>query len=217
MPHRPACGRRRPAGPQTADRAWTRNRRPDRGGRRRRRPQGRLARRRRLAQPRLRPLPLLQKRARKPVRFSAVHRLHTRRGLCDPCDRRGRFRVSARRGPRSGSDRSAALRRADRLALAEGRGRGRGDRDLRFRRGRPHHSAGLPMAGAARFRLHAAGRHRGAAISPARSAPTGPADRTRRRRPRSTPPSCSRRSGRSCPRRSRRCARADGSSAAASI
>ncbi len=52
--------------------------------------------------------------------------------------------------------------------------------------------------------------------SPAPSGPSGPAGRTRSRPGCSTRPSCSRRSGRSCPRRSPPCAKAGGWSAAAS-
>ena len=112
----------------------------------------------RLARPCRRDLSLLPERARKPLRRAAVHRLHAGRRLRHPCDRGGGFRLSSVRGPRPGRDGAAALRGAHRLAVAEnGRG-GANDRRLWLRRRRAHHRPGLPLAGAARVRLHAARR-----------------------------------------------------------
>ena len=124
LPHRSACRRRRVAEPQAADRAGARDRRQGRGGRRRRDARYWRAGRRALARPHLRPLPLLRQRPRESVRRAAVQRLHARRRLRQPCRRRRRLRLSARQFARPRRRRAAALRRADRLALAEGGGRG---------------------------------------------------------------------------------------------
>ena len=81
-------------------------------------------------------------------------------------------------GPRSGRGRAAALRRPDRLALAQGGRRRADDRPLRLRRRGAYRRPGLPLAGPARLRLHPPrrrGRHR---RSPARSARNGRAART---------------------------------------
>ena len=204
LPHRPACGRRRTAGPEAADRAGPRDRRPDRG---RRAKASVCEPGARVGVPWLGHAcghcPYCMKRAREPLRRAALHRLHPRRRLRDPYDRRRGLRVPARRRPRSGRDGAAALRRPDRLALAEGRGRRRGDRHLRLRRRGAYHRAGLPLAGTARLRLHQAAAMRPARPSPARSGRNGRADRTTRLPRRSTQRSCSRRSARSCPPRSR--------------
>ena len=56
------------------------------------------------------------------------------------------------------ADGAAALRRPDRLALAQAGGRRADDRHLRLRRRGAHHRPSLPLAGAARVRLHPAGR-----------------------------------------------------------
>ena len=86
--------------------------------------------------------------------------------------------------------RAAALRRADRSPGAGGRGRRRAPRPLRLRRGGAPGGPGRPARGPAGVRLHRAGDDEGQA-SPASSGPSGPAPPTRRRRSRSTPPSCS--------------------------
>ena len=201
---------------QAADRAGARDRRPHRSGGRRRRAGARRAGRRGLARPYRRDLPLLQKRAREPVRHAAVHRLHPRRRLCHPYDRRGGVRLPAVRGPGAGRGRAAALRRPYRLALAQN-GRGRAARSASMasaprRTSSPRSAAGRdgacsPSPGPATPPVRR---------SPARSAPNGRADRTTCRPSRSTPPFCSRRSARWFRPRSPRCARAGGWSAAAS-
>ena len=64
------------------------------------------------------------------------------------------------------SDGAFAVRRPDRLALAQN-GRGRAEyRHLRLRRRRPHHRPGLPLAGAARIRIHPARRRRRSGVRP---------------------------------------------------
>ena len=123
----------------------------------RRRPAPGIARRRALARPRLRPLPLLPKRARKSLRYAALHRLHPRRRLRHPYDRRRGLRLSARRRPRSGRGGAAALRRADRLAVAQNRGR-RGNRSASTASARRRTSS----------RRSAAGRAGGSSPSPSR-------------------------------------------------
>ena len=92
--------------------------RVDAARRRRHRPRDRRPRRRSLARLHLRRLPLLPRRAGEPLRRAAVHRLHPRRRLCQPRRRRRALRLSARRAGRRRRDRAAAVRRADRLALA---------------------------------------------------------------------------------------------------
>ena len=146
-------------------------------------------------------LPLLPERAREPLRRAAVHRL-TRDGgyATHRSPTRVCFPLPTTR--RSGRDRAAAVRRPDRLALAQ---------DGRRRRGRsastasappPTSSRRSPLAGSRVFAFTRPGDVRGQAFARALGA-AGPAAPTRRRRSRSTPPSSSRRSARSFRRRLR--------------
>ncbi len=77
-------------------------------------------------------------------------------------------------------------------------GEGEATRPLRLRRRRAHPGAGGALAGPARLRLHARGRHARRRTSLARSARHGPAARTSCRPSRSTRPSFLRRSARWC-------------------
>ena len=98
-----------------------------------------------------------------------------------------------------GRDRAPAVRRPDRLALAQN-GRGRADdRHLRLRRRGPHHRPGLPLAGTARVRLHPARRRRRSGVRALDGGRMGGRIGRRSRPRRSTPPFCSRRSARSFP------------------
>ena len=137
-------------------------------------------------------------------------------GFADPRDRRRRLRLPARRGSRSGRRGTAALRRPDRLAVAQGGRRRRDDRPLRLRRGRAHHRPGVPMAGTAGVRLHQAGRRGRPGFRPVDGRGMGRRLGREAARRRSTRRSCSLRPARSSRRRSRRSARAAGWSAAAS-
>ena len=89
-----------------------------------------------------------------------------------------RYVLRAAGGRQRRRDRAAAVRRADRLALAAHGGRGAARRALRLRRGRAHHRAGRALAGPRGLCLHPAGRSRRRSSSPAASAPAGPAART---------------------------------------
>ncbi len=106
-------------------------------------------------------------------------RLHARRRLRQPPPGGGRLHRHPRTRMRPGRDRAATLRRPDRMAHPEAGGREQDGRALRLRRRRPHRRPALPLAGPPGLRLPVratAGRR----TSPARSAPNGPVDRTRR-------------------------------------
>ena len=165
---------------------------------------------------RLRPLPLLPDGAREPVRHAAVHRLYARRRLRHAYDRRRGVRLPAWRRPRSGRDGAAALRGADRLALAQdgGRRRRRSASTVSARRPTSSRRSAAGRGGASSPSPRPATRR--ARPSPARWARNGRAGRTKGRPSRSTRPSSSLPSARWFPRRSRRCARAAGWCAAAS-
>ena len=66
----------------------------------------------------LRRLPLLREPPGKSVRPAGLHRLHTKRRLRDPCDRRRTLLVSLERRRQCRRARAFALRRSYRLALA---------------------------------------------------------------------------------------------------
>ena len=141
-----------------------------------------LPRRRGLARPCLRHCPYCRSGAREPVRCAALHRLHARRRLRHPYDRRralSSFRSSE--DARSGRGRAAPVRGPDRLALARDGRRRADDRHLRLRRRGAYHRPGLPLAGPARSSPSPGPAMRPPKPSPARSAPNGRAARTTRR------------------------------------
>ena len=117
----------------------------------------RETRRRALARLDGRRLPLLPRRAREPLRPRAVHRLRPDGGYAEyaVADERFCFPLP---DAYPDSTRAAPLRRPDRLPIAAVRRRRRAARSLRLRRGGAHHRAGRAPPGAARVRVHTAGR-----------------------------------------------------------
>ena len=167
MPHRSPRGRRRAPGSEAADRSGTRDRRSHCGDRRGcPRACRRRARRHSLARLDLRHLPVLPRRAREPVRPTAVHRLHPRRRLRHPCARRCALCFRAAAGGRRCRDCALVVRRPDRLAqLPDGRRSGETG-DLWLRRCRASPRPGRGLARPQDLRIHPCGRRGGAAFRP---------------------------------------------------
>ena len=109
----------------------------------------------------LRQVPL---RPREPVRARHLHRLGRRRRLCDARDRARRLRAADPRRLRRSRRGAAAVRRGDRLPVAQAQRHraGRPARPLRLRRLGPHHAADRAALGLPHLRRHPLGGRTGA-------------------------------------------------------